>query len=191
MMTKRVVKEDAAGGSVGAGAIAVAPTRMGGGMRKRQSLKQYLSGYYSNIKNKLQLKVVEMSPIKEFYDISNVVSKLKGLERANSKKQDNVVYGVEDNEGNVMKITVKKEQAKDFEYRLARDMADAKEDNLSGKEKTSMAELLYDLKDEFDIIDVDFPRIPKDVIYNADKATKGPDTAEVPEDDNISDMEDQ
>lgn len=189
-MTRHTIKEDAAGGSVGAGAIAVAPTRMGGGMRKRQSLKQYLAGYYSNIKNKLQLTQVNMAPIKEYYDLGDVVSKLKGLERSNSKKQDNVIYGVEDDDGNVMKITVKKEQAKDFEYRLARDMADAKEDNLSGKEKVSLAELLYDLKDEFDIVDVDFPKIPKDMIYNADKATKGPDTAQLPEDDNISDMED-
>lgn len=190
-MRKHTVKEDAAGGSVGAGAIAVAPSRMGGGMRKRQSLKQYLTGYYSNIKNRLQLKTVNMSPIKEYYDLGDVVSKLKGVERANSKKQDNVIYGVEDDDGNIMKITVKKEQAKDFEYRLAHDMAEAKEDNLSGKEKVSLAELLYNLKDEFDIVDVDFPKIPKDMIYNADKATKGPDTAQVPEDDNISDTDDQ
>ena len=34
-----------------------------------------------------------------------------------------------------------------------------------------MAELLFNLKDKFDIIDVDFPKIPTDVVYNADQAT--------------------
>jgi hypothetical protein len=47
-----------------------------------------------------------------------------------------------------------------------------------------MAELLFNLKDKFDIIDVEFPKIPGDVIYNADKATYKTDTG-----DGMGDME--
>lgn len=180
------VKEDAAGGSVGAGSIAVAPLCLGD-MRKRGSLKQFLMGFYKNVKNKMQLKPITLAPIKEYYDLSDVVSRLKGVENSNVEQDNTVIYGVEDDNGNIMKITVKKDQAKDFEYRLSREMADAKENSLSGAMKVSLAELLYSLKDEFNIVDVEFPKIPKDVIYNANKATHGPDSSQLPEDDNVQD----
>lgn len=187
MSKKKTIKETAAAGSTGGGAIGVVATRMGD-MQRRQSLKDFLIKFSNNIKNKMVMKPVQLSPIREFYDLSDVVSRLKGIEGADEKKADVVVYGVEDDEGNIMKISVKKDQAKDFEYRLARDMADAKDTKMSGaKSNVSLAELLYDLKDEFNIVDVEFPTIPKDVIYNADKATYGPDSTEIQGNDEVGD----
>ena len=190
-MTKKSIKETAAGGSTGGGAIAVSAGRLGT-TRKRDSLKDFLLKWQNGVKNKMVMKPVIMgSPIKEFYDLSDVVSRLKGIEGMDQQKNDVVTYGVEDDEGNVMKVSVRKDQAKDFEYRLARDMSDAKDDKMSGAKKNlSLAELLYNLKDEFNIVDVEFPSIPKDVVYNADKATYGPDTSEVGENDVVDDFGD-
>jgi hypothetical protein len=179
-MAKKKLKETAAGGSTGGGAIAAVPSRMG--------FKSHLIDFYASKKKKFEMKPVAlMAPITEFYDLSDVVSRLKGVEGANAKKDDTVTYGVEDDDGNIMKVSVKKDQAKDFEYKLARDMADAKDNKLSGATvNVSLAELLYNLKDEFNIVDVEFPTIPKDVIYMADKASYGPDTSQNKEDDDIS-----
>ena len=182
---KKVIKETAAGGSTGAGSIAAVPQRLGDDMRKRESLKGFLLRFYKGLNNKMNLHPVTkgMPVIKEYYDLNDVVSQLKGIEGSDEKHANTVTYGVEDDNKNIMKVTVKKDQAKDFEYRLAREMADAKDSNsTAATSKTSLAELLYNLKDEFNIVDVEFPKIPKDVIYNADKATKAPPAME---DDNI------
>jgi len=107
-------------------------------------------------------------------NIPDVVSRLKGLENKNQpRSSDTTTFGVEDDEGNIMKVTVKSEQAKDFENKLALELGEIQTDKIYGYQKTniSMAELLYNLKNEFEIIDVEFPTIPADVIYNADKAS--------------------
>jgi hypothetical protein len=118
--------------------------------------------------------------ISEAFNMQDVVSRLKGFE--NKSYEDTVTYGVEDDDGNIMKVTVRAEQAKKFEQRMAEELAVIKTfvDGLSlnGEDKNtnrdagkSIAELLYNLKNEFDIVDVEFPEIPSDVIYNTDKAT--------------------
>jgi hypothetical protein len=184
-MTKKTIKETASAGATGGGAIAVNPSRLG----DKESFSKFLMKFYSRVKNKMEMKPVVMSrTLTEFYDLSDIVSRLKGVEGSDVKKDNTVTYGVEDDDGNIMKISVKKDQAKDFEYRLARDMADAKDNKLSGsKTNVSLAELLYNLKDEFDVVDVEFPTIPKDVVYMADKATKGADTSEMEENDTVDD----
>lgn len=112
----------------------------------------------------------------ENYDVSDVVSRMKGLENKNMpRSSDSVTYGVEDDEGNIMKVTVKGDQAKDFENRLSMELGEIETDKIYGYQKSniSMAELLFKLKNDFEILDVEFPTIPSDVIYNQDKATYG------------------
>lgn len=187
-MSKQSIKETAAAGTTGGGSIAVTPSRMGD-MQKRDTFKSFLKKWSNGVKNKMVLKLVG-APIKEFYDLSDVVSRLKSIEGSDQEKDNSVTYGVEDDDKNIMKITVRSDQAKDFEYRLARAMADAKDGKTNGvKTNVSLAELLFDLKDEFNIVDVEFPTIPKDVIYNADKATYGPDSSEADENDPMADSE--
>lgn len=190
---KKVLKETASAGSTGGGAIATVPHRLGDDMRRRESLKGFLLRFYKGLSNKTNMKTVKpyFTGIKEAYDLSDVVSQLKGLENSDVKDDNTVTYGVEDDNGNIMKISVKRDQAKDFEYRLASDMADAKDSHMSGTtSKVSLAELLYDLKDEFNIVDVEFPKIPKDVIYNADKATKAPPDGVAPSGNEGDEMDD-
>ena len=65
-----------------------------------------------------------------------------------------------------MKGTVRADQAKEFEETLAKELADGKTNKINGtsmKDK-SMAELLFDLRDQFEIVAVEFPEIPTDVV---------------------------
>lgn len=119
------------------------------------------------------------SRINEDFDMNNIVSRLKGLEARNApNRTETTTYGVEDESGNIMKITVKNDQAKNFEARLALEMGEMENGKLNGFQNIniSLAELLFNLKNEFEIVDVEFPEIPSDVIYNADKASYGMNT---------------
>lgn len=184
--TKKSISETAMGGSTGAGSIAANPGRFGNTSDSRKSLKQFLRDFYKRVKNKSNYKFVKMN---ESDDLSDIISRLKGMENSIHGDHDMVTYGVEDDEGNIMKVTVKKEQAQDFEHVLAKELADIRDMKISGFSKTniSMAELLYNLKNQFNIVDVEFPNIPSDVIYNADKVSVGPDSNALEGPDNIDD----
>lgn len=107
--------------------------------------------------------------VNEAFDMEDVVSRLKDMEGRNT--EDTVTYGVEDDAGNIMKVTVRRDAAAEFEERLSAELSNATQlNNEIGKQKSaSMAELLFKLKDEFEIVDVEFPQIPANAIYNADK----------------------
>lgn len=114
--------------------------------------------------------------IAEDFDMGSVVSQLKGLEHENGDSGTQAVsYGIEDDKGNFMRVTVRSDQAKEFEMTIARKMADNKDDAVLGlnTQRGSLAEILFDLQNEFDIMDVEFPIIPKDAVYNAGDATVG------------------
>lgn len=170
-----IVSETASAGSTGAGSIAV---NMDNG--KGKSLKDFMKTFNSRIKNSFKPFTVKVT---EGFDMESVFSRLSSMEKAGSqKKTEGTTFGVEDDEGNIMKVTVRSDQAEAFEAGIAQYLADIKLNVVGmpspkGATEVSMAELLFKLKDTFDIIDVDFPKIPGDVIYNADKATdKIPDT---------------
>lgn len=114
--------------------------------------------------------------VNEEFDLGSVVANLKGVENAGKDQVSDVVsYGIEDDKGNFMRVTVKSDQAKEFEMTIARKMADNKDSTALGMSlpKTSLAEILFDLQNTFDIVDVEFPIIPKDAVYNAGDATVG------------------
>lgn len=113
--------------------------------------------------------------ISESFDMDDIVSRLGGLEKGNRPEEQVVSYGVEDDEGNLMRVSVRAEQAEEFEARLAQELADAmrRKEVTDGNKGFSMAELLYNLNSEFDIVDVQFPTIPVDAVYNADKVSYG------------------
>lgn len=179
-MSKKNLNETAGGGAVGSGGIAVRTDGPGISGNERRSLQRFLQKFNKKVTNRYKYHQVPF-PIKisEAFDLQDVLSRLRGIEGKKLEPRDHVTYGVEDDEGNVMKITVRKDQAAEFEAILGQELADIEAFSVSGKEgkNVSMAELLYNLKDKFDIIDVEFPKIPTDVVYNADKATvqTGPD----------------
>lgn len=170
-MTKSL-NETAGAGAIGTGSIAVNTGGRGGAVSWKELMKKYQA------KKNVGYKPVKPFSIKldEAFDLQDVLSRLGGIEGRSTdweNSRDNVTYGVEDDEGNIMKVTVRKPQAKEFEVYLAQQLGDQQQASLSGDtvQSVSMAELLFNLKDKFDIIDVDFPKIPTDVVYNADKAS--------------------
>jgi len=113
----------------------------------------------------------------EDFDMSDIVSRLKAADTETTGVDSGVVsYGVEDDKGNSMRVTVPADQAKDFEETLAKRLADNKSNTSNGinLKGNSLAEILYDMREKFNIISVDFPTIPDDVVYNADLASKAP-----------------
>lgn len=113
--------------------------------------------------------------ISESFDMQDVFSRLSGLESDGRAGESTVSFGIEDDEGNLMKVTVRSDQSKEFEEALANELADAARRKEVTGEKTSisMAELLLKLNDEFEIVDASFPTIPSDGVYNADKVQYG------------------
>ncbi|MGL5917081.1 MAG: hypothetical protein ACRCZC_05200, partial [Culicoidibacterales bacterium] len=175
-MTKQQINETASGGAVGAGGIAVRTDGPGINGNQRKRLQDFLRGFNNKVVNRWKFSPVKTPfPIRvnEAFDLQDVLSRLRGIEGKSSEPRDNVTYGVEDDEGNIMKVTVRKDQAAEFEAVLGHELADIEAFSVTGTEgkDVSMAELLYNLKDKFDIVDVEFPKIPTDVVYNADKAT--------------------
>lgn len=122
-------------------------------------------------------------------DVSSVMSRLKGLEnKFTPDHRSTVTYGVEDEKGNLMKITVKSEQASSFEQTLAMALGELEDNKINDQNASvSLAELLYNLKNQFDIIDVEFPEIPSQAVYNADKATYGMSDSDMPVADSTAD----
>lgn len=130
--------------------------------------------FLGRLKSFLEMKQRRMFHISESFDMDDVMSRLSSLE-TDSDAESTVSFGIEDDEGNLMKVTVRAEQAEEFEERLANELADAARRKEVTGEKTSisMAELLLKLNDEFDIVDASFPTIPSDGVYNADKVQYG------------------
>lgn len=189
-MTKQKLNETAGGGATGAGGVAVRTDGPGISGKQRRSLQDYLRKFQKRVVNRYKFAPVTPFPIRlgEAFDLQDVLSRLRGIEGKSVEPRDNVTYGVEDDEGNIMKVTVRKDQAAEFEAVLAHELADIEAFSVTGEQgkDVSMAELLYNLKDKFDIIDVEFPKIPTDVVYNADQATVQP-ASQMPANDQVTD----
>lgn len=192
-MSKKI-NETAAAGSIGAHSVAVRHDRMGA-MQTRMSLKDFMLKFHSGLTNRYKFHAVNMEgSIKSItesskfpYQVDDAVSRLKGMEMTSDRTdKDIVTYGIEDDDGVMMKITVPLEQGEDFERQVAQALADVLDYKKTGKgEDKSLAELLYELKDQFTIISAEFPIVPKDAVYNADEVTEG-----LPDEDDLDDVDD-
>lgn len=200
------IVETAAMGSMSAASVAVrydTPTDT-----KRRDV-QSMNIFKNGIANKFKIKVID----RDIYDPKNknekskegvyenytpdysleqIYSKLSGIENSSRRDDENAVtYGVEDDLGNLMKVTIKTDQAKDFEVELAKELSDLEAYKTtgykSGSTNISMAEVLYNLRKKFDIVDVDFPQIPSNAVY---KTKEGFEEIS-PEDFDVSDLENQ
>lgn len=178
-----VIKEDAAGGAVGAGGVAVFSTPLFSSLVKRSMpTEPILSPYAKDNKKKkkkkglgLQEAFDDMSgaptgdmgatpdggtaPIKNGFDNAGVVSKLKDLERKEKDDyRDSVTFGLEDENGGLVRVTVKAEQAPQFEEALQSFLGKDEDDD----RPMEIGEILFKLKDQFDIVDVVWPNVEED-----------------------------
>lgn len=131
----------------------------------------------------------------ESFDLNDIVSRLKDADIDGNNDDNNVVsYGIEDDNGNVMRVTVRADQAQEFEEEISKRLADQKEGNERGTnlKNESLAEILFNMRDKFEIVSVDFPIIPKDVVYNAKDVSEAPPDVNNPNsDEDFTDMEDE
>lgn len=170
----RIVREECAGGATGAGDVAggrgllfSAPSSM---------IKRFTSDMTTDY-NKPKKEKKAKAPVKEGlglslafaalneggadeFDQDEVISRLKSLENKESADQRDIVsFGVEDDDGQVVRVTIRADQAEEFEKALQSVMAEFEEDENT---KTEIAEVLYKLKDNFDIVDVVWPEVEED-----------------------------
>jgi hypothetical protein len=210
MSFKKYLQETAVAGSTSAGSIA---SNASGDSRKEHKRGESVwrenapkerddEAKYARMRSEIakakELKKKKKPSFKDFimrrkvnedFDMDDIVSRLKGSDVESSGEDVGVVsYGVEDDKGNVMRITVRADQAKEFEETIAKQLADNKDNKSNGisLKGNSLAEILYNLRDQFEIITVDFPIIPKDVVYNADQASKTPENDFATDDDAMS-----
>jgi len=96
------------------------------------------------------------------FDASDVMSKLDAAEKRARDEQDTVPFGLEDEDGNIIKVYVKAEEADEFESALAAMLAGEDEDEDDENSGMEIAEVLFQLKDRFQIVDVEWPNIEGD-----------------------------
>jgi len=180
--------EDMAAGATGAGGIST-----GGGhetvadykpKKKRKIQKEgtlFAGGVVNGEKRNVLKRVINMETMKakgsfleslgvdhgkNDFDASDVLSKIDSAQKQERMNDDTTAFGLEDDEGNLVKVFVKTDQAEEFEDTLASMLAgqladdgDPDAENTGAKE---IAEILYELKDKFDIVNVEWPGVETD-----------------------------
>lgn len=164
---KTLIDEMAAGGSTGAGSIAATPGSLfAGGVIDQKKTKKRQGKMLRRI-----MQVPAMTSIKEDispapgstnFDPADVISKMDAAEKRVKTEDDTVAFGLEDENGNTVKVYVKTDQAEDFETALGNALAGADEDEDDINSAPEIAEVLYKLKDSFDIVGADWPEIEGD-----------------------------
>lgn len=180
-LPQRAVAEDAGGGAVGAGGVAGNMMPLFSTLVKRASAPSTkpIDGPYAKKKTtKRRLKIKEAfdalsedldpsavdgstsgSSKESAIDTSDTIARLKSLENRELKdKRDVVVFGLEDDNGGIVRVSIKPEQAEEFEQALQQ-FINSKE---SEDEVPEIAELLFNMRDHFDIIDVSWPEVQED-----------------------------
>lgn len=169
-INKNTLKEEATGGATSAGAVSSFAMPLFTRLIKRTSINtekpkeklhkktknKKLSDYFATINEAVTTGAgIGADPS---YDKTETISRLKSLERKETiDKNETQSYGLEDENHNIIRITIKKEQAPQFEKALEQFLA--VEEN---ERKLEIAEILFKLKDRFDIVDVDWPNIEED-----------------------------
>lgn len=96
------------------------------------------------------------------FDASDVLSRIDAASKKAEQNDDTTAFGLEDEDGNMVKVYVRNEQAEDFEKELAALLAGADEDEDEENSSPEIAEVLFKMKDKFDIVDVEWPGIEGD-----------------------------
>lgn len=164
--------EDAAAGAVGGGDVAAAATPLFAKLSKRdlptkihikKKPKKAKPSGLALAENFKRLHEVDDAHRRgqSTFDTTEVVSKLKSLENKNQvEKRDTQAFVLEDDDGNGVKIWVRADQAANFEAALNAYLSDLSQDEKRGTPE--IAEILFKLKNNFDIVDVQWPEVAED-----------------------------
>lgn len=191
-LLKELIKEMASSGATGADSIANVPGSLFGGgivdVKKAKKRQKHLLKRVMNIKPSMK-RLKESLGVdlgRTDFDAADVVSRIDAAAKKAEKNEDTVPFGLEDEDGNIVKVYVRSDQADDFEKRLSALLSG--EDSNEDDENSAMeiAEVLFDLKDEFDIVDVEWPQIEGDKeeeqeVVTDEEPPAGEDTMQEPE----------
>lgn len=107
-------------------------------------------------KTKLKKRVMEAGEEgMPSFDETDALSKLRDAEKS-FDHNDTVGFALEDEDGRIVKVYVVADQAEDFEKALSTAL------DQSSQSEAEIAEILFDFRDQFDIIDIVWPSIPED-----------------------------
>jgi hypothetical protein len=96
------------------------------------------------------------------FDQTDVISKLDAAEKRAKADKDTVVFGMEDENGKIVKVYVRAEQSDDFEAALGTMLAGNDEGEDGENSAVEIAEVLFNLRDKFEIVDVEWGMIEGD-----------------------------
>jgi len=160
-LLRDLVQEMAAGGSTGAGGIAAVPGSLfGGGVVDMEKTKQRKKKMIRRVMNMKESLGVDLG--RTDFDASDVVSRIDAASKKADQNDDTTAFGLEDEDGNMVKVYVRNDQSEEFEKELSAMLAGELEDDKEGNNALEIAEVLFKLKDKFDIVDVEWPGIEGD-----------------------------
>ena len=178
-ITPPQLDEDAAGGAVGGGAVAAVGMPLFAAMVKRTvpthpRILKFAKGDERNrppnkLKKKRGLGIREafyslsedlaVPGADQTFDTSEAISKLKALEDKESVDyRDTSTFGLVDNNGDIVRVTVPSDQAQGFEQDIQHFMSDRDE----AEAAPEIAEVLFKMKDRYTIINVEWPEVEED-----------------------------
>lgn len=160
-LLRDLVQEMAAGGSTGAGGIAAVPGSLfSGGVVDAEKNKQRRKKMMRRVMNMKESLGVDLG--RTDFDASDVISRIDAASKKADQNDDTTAFGLEDEDGNMVKVYVRNDQSEDFEKELSALLAGELEDDEEDNNALEIAEVLFKLKDKFDIIDVEWPGIEGD-----------------------------
>lgn len=160
-----LISEMAAGGATTAHAVAGFRGRIGGKASKKQRKQEDM------VRRRLKpignfFDVVHVAESEQKFDPAAVASKMAAADKKAKNLESTKTFGLEDENGNVVRVIVPAEEADDFETALAHtlrgDDDDEDGDLTSDVSSMEIAEVLFKLKDRFTIVDVTWPEIEED-----------------------------
>ncbi len=169
---QRQIKEDSACGSVGTGSIAGNAMPLLQTLVKRTIPTNPRVIKYKQSSNKTKKKktlgiseefhiLEDLSPDRSNsnFDTTEVIAKLKSLENKESVDfKDTATFGLVDSKGGIVKVTIPSDQSSSFEQDIQHFMGDYGEEERTPE----IAEILFKLKDNYTIVNVEWPAVEED-----------------------------
>lgn len=157
---RNLLRETADGGATSAGDVAGVRAPLSSKPIRRRMDSRYK---VKRIKFNNDIREHKVSALRallaEFSDdkpqVADTIAKLKSASKNFEFEKDSVAFGIDDDTGNMVKVYVRANQAEQFERTLSEIMRD-------GDEKMEVAEMLFTLKDKFDIVHVEWGAVEED-----------------------------
>ena len=159
------IKEDAGIGATSASSIAGVPTRA---VQRRMSR---LARRPLGVKvEKINYSMNEGTD--QDMNVASIVARLNSAKNRGDIDRPYITFGLEDQRGNLIRVKVDSSQAREFEQALANTLEDNEADD------RDIGEIIYDFKDKFDILGIEWPRESLEEADDEPEETEEPSEAE-------------